>query len=137
MFSVTSLWAGVITEKSSPDNVCDDSCEKSWNDSDDESCQPFEQHNSSRISALLFVIKVMSSISFLTYLMCTECCILNIESRTCNLYTYVQSQHNVMVIKLFKIINAVNILCVSFIVSLIVSYIVTEPGEIYTPGLMK
>ena len=61
--------------------------------------------------------------------MCTECCILHIESRTCNLYTYVQSQHNVMVITEFKRINAVNILCVSFIV--------TEPGEIYTPGLMK
>lgn len=107
--------AGVITEKSRPGNVCDDICENSCVDSADASCQPFEEHNSSRISALLFVIKVKSSISFLTYLMCTECCIFNIDSRTHNLYTNVQSQHIVIVVTQLNTINAITILCASFI----------------------
>ena len=118
MFSVTSLWAGVITEKSRPGNVCDENCETCSNDCSDASCHPYEEHSSSKISALLFEMKVKFSISFLKYLTCTECCTLNIESRTYNLYTYVQSQHNVTVIKQFKRINGVSTLCVSIITSL-------------------
>lgn len=77
----------MITEKSRPANVCDDD---GCVDSADETCHPFEVHSSSKISALLFEMNVISSISFFTCVIW----IFKIDRCRYNLYTDFKSKNN-------------------------------------------